>query len=415
MSRYPDLATTAGVLPQSMFARLYERLASFDGDVIPLQIGDTYLPPPAQARLGALGFDTGPDPSLYAYSGPHGDPALLDALVDKLHRINRMDFARADNVQITCGATHALSCAMRAVLDPGDELLVLSPHWPLIRNIALSHAVNPVDVPFSHRLLRLDPGAGAPEDAAVDLISAYVGPQTAAIYLSTPNNPDGMVMSREVLRAVAKVAEKHDLWVLADEVYEHFAYDGHVHTSVATLPGMAGRTVTAFSFSKSYGLAGLRLGYMVGPSPVMAAARRLVNTSVYSVSRAMQRVALRALEHGDGFLREAREHYHEARDRALARVQAPCVAPQGGTYLFLDLGPWIDPSDPCDGASSLGLLERMAEAGLLLAPGFGFGLGYGRWARLCYSAASPARVDEGIDRLNRVLDQARLRVRPHAG
>lgn len=404
VSRHPDLAAAARVLPQSMFARLYERLARFEGDVIPLQIGDTHLPPPEPARLGALGFSLEHEPALYSYAGPHGDRELLDALVEKLHRKNQLGFVTRQHVQVTCGATHGLSCGVRTVLDPGDEILVLSPHWPLIRNVVMSHGANPVDVPFSQRLLR----SVASEDRSAQvaaLLAGYVGPETTAIYLCTPNNPDGMVMDREVLEGVARVARAHDLWVIADEVYEYFTYDDHRHTSIASLPGMDERTITVFSFSKSHGLAGLRLGYAAGPATVMESMRRMVNTSVYSVSQAMQRVALRALTHGEGFVREARERYRDARDHALARVQAPCQVPQGSTYLWLDFSAWIDHQPGASFRSAMCLLERMADAGLLLAPGFGFGLDYADWARLCFIAVPRERLDEGIARLNRVLER----------
>jgi N-succinyldiaminopimelate aminotransferase len=166
---------------------------------------------------------------------------------------------------------------------------------------------------------------------------------------------------------------------------------------------MAERTITSFSFSKSYAQAGLRVGYVIGPAPVMEAVRRMANASVYSVSRAMQRAALHALLYGDAFLAETRQRYQHARDHALARVQAPCARPQGSTYLFLDFSEWIDDRH----RSALCLLEKMAEEGLLLAPGAAFGAHFGDWARMCFTAVAQVRLDEGIDRLNRVLDAAR--------
>ena len=401
-----------------MFSRLYERLARFQGDVIPFQIGDTHLPPPVDARLGSLDFSTEHDPMLYAYSAPHGDPELLDALVAKLRSQNQLDFVRADNVQITNGATHSLSCSVRAVLDPGDEILLLTPYWPLIRGIALSSCVRPVEVPFTQHFLRWrDEQAGDAREFPLDppldppmaprtlrqevrhQIEPYLTERTAAIYLSNPNNPDGFVYDAATLAGIAEVAERYDLWVICDEVYEDFAFDGRQHISLASLPGMAERTLTSFSFSKSYGQAGLRVGYTVGPTTAMVSVRRMANASVYSVSRAMQKAALQALRHGSGFLAEARETYRAARDRAFDRVEAPCRRPEGGTYLFLDFSRWIGGEH----RTALCLLEKMADAGLLLAPGAAFGSSYASWARLCFIAVGKARLDEGIDRLNRVL------------
>jgi len=378
-----------------MFARLYERAERCKGPIIPFQIGDTHLAPPQAARLGNLGFTGDADPLLYSYSKPAGDAELLDALVDKLGRKNGMAFVRRDNVQITNGATHALSCATRTALDPGDEVLLLAPYWPLIRGISASLGARPVECAFSHRLFR------EPDLDIEAALEEKITRATAALYVTTPNNPDGKVLTRDQLAAVARVAHRHDLWVLSDEAYEEYVYDGREHVSIATLPGMAERTLTAFTFSKTYAQAGLRIGYLVGPPGAIDAARKMANHSVYSVARALQRSALRSLQHGDEFIDDARSRYQAARDRALARVQAPCVKPEGCTYLFLDLRGWIDEDDE----SVYSLLEKFAERGVLLAPGGAFGLEFAKWARLCYTAVGPGQLDDGIDRINRVLEK----------
>jgi aspartate/methionine/tyrosine aminotransferase len=273
--------------------------------------------------------------------------------------------------------------------------------------------VRPVQVPFSQRLLRepgLDPAA---------LIAEAITPRTAAIYMCTPNNPDGMVFDQGVLTAISHVAAERDLWVLADEVYEDFVYQGE-HRSIGALPGMHERTITVFSFSKSHAMAGLRVGYAVGPRAAIAAVRKMANHSVYNVPQGLQRAAVAALDDGGAFLAEARAAYRRARAQAMAELEVPCLAPQGSTYLWLDLGPWCRredvaaaeaAADPDPGsldcrdrrADCFGLLEQLADAGVLLAPGAAFGAMYARWARLCFTSMDAARRAEGIDRLNRVL------------
>jgi len=382
-----------------MFARLYERAERCTGPIIPFQIGDTHLAPPERARLGNLGFDDQADPLLYSYSKPEGDAALLAALVDKLVRKNKMSFVRTENVQITNGATHALSCATRTALDPGDEVLLLAPYWPLIRGICASLGARPVECTFSYRLFN------EPDVDIEAMLEQRITRATAALYLTTPNNPDGKVLTRAHLEAVANVAKRHDLWVLSDEAYEEYVFDGREHVSIATLPGMAERTLTAFTFSKTYAQAGLRVGYVVGPTGAIDAARKMANHSVYSVARALQRSALRALEHGESFIDDARIRYQAARDRSIARIQAPCAKPEGCTYLFLDLTEWVAPEDE----SVFGVLEHIAGQGVLLAPGGSFGHEFSKWARLCYTAVGPDQLDEGIDRINAVLDELRRR------
>ena len=393
MPRFPTLSGPAQALPSSIFEKLKRRLATFEGEVIPLHIGDTHLPPPARSRLGALGFPAGPDPDLYRYSPPPGKPLLLEALLQKVQERNRLVEARLDNIQVTSGATHALSCAARSVLDAGDQLLLLAPYWPLIRGIAQSCGVRPVDVPFSDLLLR-DPSASIEE-----ILERAITPQTSALYVCTPNNPDGKVLSRAELEQVARVAQRHDLWVLSDEVYEDYLYDGRTHVSIGSLPGMAERTVSVFSFSKSYGQAGLRVGYVVGPGSAMAAVRKMSNHTVYCVPRAMQVAALIALEHGAEFLAEAHQSYQEARTFAHGRLSDLCSLPEGATYLWLELGRFL----PEGQADVLCLLERLADAGVLLAPGAAFGGAYRSRARLCFTSVSRPWLEEGIERVRRVL------------
>jgi N-succinyldiaminopimelate aminotransferase len=404
VGRHPSLSNAAESLPLSIFASLYQRLARYQGHVVPFHIGDTHLAPPQGARLAALGFTDLHDPELYAYAPPSGHPRLIERVVEKIRNRNGMPVT-PDGVQVTCGATHALSCAVRALLDPGEEILLLAPHWPLIRGIAIAHGVRPVEVPFSHRLLRepgLDPAA---------LIEPYLTPRTGAIYLCTPNNPDGMVFTPEMLATISHVAAKHDLWVLSDEVYEDYVYDG-THRSIGALPGMHERTITVYSFSKSHAMAGLRIGYCVGSRAAIAAVRKMANHSVYNVPQALQRAALAALEGGELFLADARVAYRKARDYAAASVAAPTMVPQGSTYLFLDLNQWSAPCpgeaarDCSDAAGCWRVLERLADEGVLLAPGAAFGARYAGWARLCYTSVDFERLGEGIARLNRVLAEA---------
>ncbi len=357
VSRFPAVSTAGEAVPASIFARLREHLAKFEGDVIPLQIGDTHLAPPAVAEPAS-----GPD--VYAYGSPAGWQPLIDALPK-----------RGQAVQITCGATHALACALQALCDPGDEVLLLSPHWPLIRGIALGQNLVPVEVPHDGDL------------------AAAITPRTTAIYYATPNNPDGAMLSEARVAEIAALAVAHDLWIFADEVYEHYCYDAR-HLSIAPLAPE--RTVTVHSFAKSFALAGLRVGYALGPPRIIETIKKLVNHSVYNVPVATQRAALAAMQGGDAFLATARARYRAARDRARVALVAPCALPPGGAYLWVDLRRW-------GGDDCIDVLARIAERGVLLAPGHAFGKAYGGFARLCFTGVDEARLDEGIARINGVL------------
>ncbi len=374
VSRFPNVSTAGAAVPASIFARLREHIARFPGDVIPLQIGDTHLAPPS--RLDEVAWAELAVGDLYAYGAPGGWGPLVEAITEKAATKNRITVTSA-GVQVTVGATHALSCAVQALCDRGDELILMTPHWPLIRGIALGFGVVPVEVSY-----------GASLEAAIT-------PRTAAIYLATPNNPDGAMLGVPELTAIAAVAARHGLWLLSDEVYEDYGYEAE-HTSIASLPGAAERTVTVFSFAKSYAQAGLRVGYALGSEAVISTMRKLVNHSVYNVAMAMQRPALGAMRGGAAFLADARASYRSARDRARARLVAPAELPAGGAYLWVDFRRWT-------GEDCMPVLERCAAAGVLLAPGSAFGGVCSSHARLCFTGVPAERLDEGVDRINAVL------------
>jgi N-succinyldiaminopimelate aminotransferase len=365
VARFPSLSVAGNAVPASIFARLREHLATYQGDVIPLQIGDTHLHPPAALHDVAWADHAPAD--LYAYGAPGGWAPLVDAIAHGRG-------LAANNVQIAVGATHALSCAVQALCDRGDELILLTPHWPLIRGIALAHGVAPVEIPYDGDI--------------------PITPKTTAIYVATPNNPDGAMLDGARRAHLADLANRHGLWLLSDEVYEHYAYDAD-HVPLAQVA--PDRTITVFSFAKSYAQAGLRVGYALGPEPAITAIRKLVNHSVYNVPVAMQRAAHAAMQSGAGFLADARTRYRAARDRARARLHAPAALPPGGAYLWVDFSKW-------SGSDCMPVLEKIAAAGVLLAPGWAFGEACGAHARLCFTGVDEARLDEGIDRINRVLD-----------
>jgi aspartate/methionine/tyrosine aminotransferase len=377
---------------QSVFAALQGRIdahVAAGGTLIPLQIGDTHLPPPA----AAVAVSVSPrDLNVYGKIG--GVEELREAIAAFRRRRGLQAARGASNVHVGCGCTHALFCAVRALLDPGDEVLVMTPFWPLFPGVLATAGAKMVEVPLTQALYD-DPNL----DVAARLEAARTD-RVRGLYLITPNNPDGQVYGRATLEAIADFARRHDLWVFSDEVYADFVYEGE-HRSIANLPGMAERVVTSFSMSKSHALAGARIGYVVASERVIDATRRMSNHTVYNVPVAMQRVALAAVTEGDDWLLEAAAHYRLARERtsdALTAIGLPHHRPAGGSFFFLDVGPQL-------GERSLNaLLERAIDEGVLLAPGEAFGAGYERHLRLCFTGAPPDVVLDGVARLGRALE-----------
>ena len=397
MSELPALSATASLLRASVFADLAPRIearARSGGDLVELHIGDCHLAPPATARFARLD-ERGYDGSLYCYGAIGGLDALKETFAARLAQraIGPSAVDPVTEILVSCGATHALFCAARAILDPGDEVLVAAPYWPLSIGVFRAAGAVPVEVPLTTDLY------ANPETDAGAAFEGALTPRTRALYLITPNNPDGKVFSRAQLDRVAQVARSRNLWILADEVYADYVYEG-VHTSIARLDGMRERTVSVYSLSKSHALAGARVGFAVGPSRVIDVARRIATHTVFNVPVATQRLALAALRASSVWMDEARRAFRTARDetlRALAGSGAKAYVPDGGSYVFVDFAAVLD------GRPLQDLLERAIDRGVLLAPGSGFGDAYGTWARLCFTSVPEARLLEGVARLREAI------------
>ncbi len=390
----PALSVTAAAIRPGVFAELQRHIdahAARGGDLIPLHLGDTYLDPPASSRFRALVDAPGGEDSLYRYGPTAGLAGLRDAIAGDLRARSRGPswVLQRKHVLLGAGATHALSCAAHVVLEPGDDVLLSAPYWPLAHGIVQSTGARAVEVPFTTRLYE------DPEADPADILREALTPRTRALYVTTPNNPDGKVLTRDQLTRVASLACEKDLWVFADEVYADFTF-GLPHVSIASLPGMAERTITVYSFSKSHALAGARVGFAVAPEGVVDAALRVSTHSVFNVPVLTQRSAAAALAAGPQWTERARCLYVSARDAAVRALEGSGIrffVAQGGAYLFLDF------TEILDGTSLATFLERAIDRGVLLAPGEAFGKSFGKWGRLCFTAVPLPRLVEGIARL----------------
>ncbi len=390
------LSAVATTLRASVFADLAPRIDArrrSGGDLVPLHIGDTYLAPPDGARFE----ERAPaEPALYGYGDIRGTTELREAIASRLARLGRAA-APIDPMRellLGVGATHALFCAARTLFEPGDDVLLASPYWPLAHGVVVAAGARPVEVPLTSRLYAdpsLDAGA---------LFEAAITPRTRGLYLITPNNPDGKVLSRVQLESIARVAAAHDLWVVADEVYADYVYEGE-HVSFASLPGMRERTVTAYSFSKSHAIAGARVGYVVAPARVVEVAQRVATHTVFNVPVVSQRVAVAAIAGETPWVARAQHIYRAARDAATDALRGAPVRfsiPDGGSYLFLDFRALLGDRPLVQ------LLERAIDRGVLLAPGDASGAGFDRWARLCFTSVPEDRVRDGIAKLRSAME-----------
>ena len=381
MPRHPELSPSLGAIHGSAFSRLAGQLHKFDGETYPFHIGDTWLAPLAAARMESLQADK--HPGLNRYSSPQGLPRLRERIAERVKR--RSGPLEPDQVLITAGATGGLGAAVGALIEPGEKVLLLAPYWPLIEGIVRTYRAEPVAVSIL--------GVEHDADAVRERLRAATDEGVSALYLGTPNNPTGRKLPRAVMETIVEEARRNGWWLLADEVYEDLVYEND-HVSMRALAPE--RTFAAHSFSKAYGMAGYRVGYVVGPSEAMPALQKISTHAWYSTPTPSQVAALEVLTtEGDTWLENARGRYAELARETAKRLNLQI--PEGSTFLFLNL------EDRLDDRGLQGFLEDAVERGLFLAPGPSFGP-YRAHARMCFTACEPDRTRRGVEILADLLD-----------
>jgi aspartate/methionine/tyrosine aminotransferase len=319
------------------------------------------------------------------YAPSSGIAPLRAALVEKLRMRNAME-ATADQVLVTVGGAHALYCAFQAVLDPGSDCLLFSPYWTPIADMIRNTEARPVFVPTS----------AARRTGITATLEQFITTETRAIYYNTPQNPSGVVFTRAEAEEVAAFAKQHDLVVIADEAYEDLVYEGE-HVSIASLPGMAERTISAYTFSKSYAMTGWRIGYAVSREPFMSGMRKLVLYSTNGVPTMVQWAALAALQLPAEQRARRLAEYRERRDllvKGLNELGFPCEFPAGAFYAFPDI-------TKLGGDSRKAAAILLDQAHVATIPGAVFGSQGEGHVRFGYSTAM-VNIEQGLEALRRL-------------
>lgn len=374
MPKHPNLSPSVLGMGSAVFSKLAHKISSIEGEVFPLHVGDTFMEPCVGSRMEDL--TVAEHPGMHRYVSPQGISPLIARICDKVESFNGLPVEKGA-VLVTAGATGALAAAIGAVTAPGDEVLILAPFWPLIRGIVSTMRATPVEVPFYDRV-------GSVADV-VEAITERITSKTVAIYVSTPSNPTGVVLQAAWLQAIAELARERGIWIFSDEVYERYVFEGEACSIGQYAPE---RTLTAFSFSKTYGMAGNRCGYLVGPPEIIRQCRKVSTHTVYASPTASQWAALRALEQGEEWVAKASALYKSAGYEAADTLALP--RPQGSTFLFLDV------SHKLDERGVFGFLEDCLDDGLILAPGPSFGVGYEAFVRICFTAAPNDVVQRAV-------------------
>lgn len=313
-----------------------------------------------------------------------GVPLLLERLAEKLRRVNGIPIGAADEIMVSTGGIHALYLVCQALLEPGDEVVIPDPTWPpAAGNIVAARGV-PVGCPLHERLgWRFD----------LDELESRITPKTRALYINSPHNPTGGVLTRPDLERIAAIVQERNLWLLSDEAYEDVLFDG-THVSPASLPGMYERTISVYTFSKTYAMTGLRLGYVAAQdAQLRERMKKLLFYTSSNVTSIVQFGGIGALEGSQACIRGFRDELRARRDLFYQGIGAAAAGilsgapPAGAFYAFLRIDPeWRPPGAAAGSSLSWAMAEYLiARARIGCVPGVDFGPNGEGCIRFCFA------------------------------
>lgn len=368
--------------------RFFDLVASME-DVISLGVGEPDFVTPWHIReAGIYSLEKG----YTAYTSNYGLLELREEVAHYLWRRYGLDYDPDSELLITVGVSEGVDLAMRAILDPGDELIVHDPGYVsyLPCTILAGGVFVPVATTFENDF----------KVRAQD-IERQITPRTKAILLGYPNNPTGAVMDREELVRIAEVVKRHDLLVISDEVYDRLVY-GVEHTCFASLPQMKERTILLTGFSKGYAMTGWRIGYAAASKEIIEAMVKIHQYTMLCAPIMGQMAAIEALKGGEAQVEEMVEEYDRRRRimvQGLNDIGLTCFEPKGAFYTF--------PSVKSTGLSSDDFAERLLlEDRVVVIPGSTFGQCGEGYIRCCY-ATSLSEIEEALERMSRFVSRHR--------
>lgn len=326
------------------------------------------------------------------YTANAGLMELRQEISNYLYRKYNLSYSAKDEVLVTVGGSEAIDLALRAMLDPGDEVIVPEPSYvSYVPCVALADGV-PVTIPLQEaHQFRLQP----------EELEAAITPKTKMVVLSYPNNPTGAIMNQEDLEAIAKVIIDNDLYVISDEIYSELSYQEE-HISIASLPGMHERTIVINGFSKAFAMTGWRLGYAAGPRLILQEMTKIHQFAIMAAPTSSQYAGIAALRDCDRDVQEMRESYNQRRRylmNALKELDLPCFEPYGAFYVFPNISEFGMTSE--EFATQLVLEEKVA-----VVPGSAFGASGEGFIRISY-AYSIEELREAFFRVGRFIEKLR--------
>lgn len=382
--RKARVARHISALPPSGIRKFFDLVSTMD-EVISLGIGEPDFTTPWTIReSGIYSIERGHT----SYTSNLGMLPLRREICRYLARDYHLDYHPENECIVTVGVSEALDIAIRAITEPGDEIIYTSPSFVSYpAEITMAHGV-PVPVATNCK------NGFAPDAAAIE---KAITPKTKAVLVNFPSNPTGATLSGKALKELADVVIRHDLLLISDEIYSELTYD-ETHVSIATLPGMRERTIFLHGFSKAFAMTGWRIGYACAPSDLVDAMKKIHQYAIMSAPTVAQEAALEALRHGDEARETMRASYQERRDifvGGLNQIGLDCVMPHGAFYAF--------PSILRSGLSSEKFAEKLLEKEhVAVIPGSAFGPGGEGFVRCSY-ATGLDELEEALRRIGRFV------------
>jgi aminotransferase len=373
----------AGLKPSGI-RKFFDIVATMK-DVISLGIGEPdFTTPEPIIEAGIRALHDGQT----HYTSNSGLIELRQAIAEHLYKTYGVEYNPKTEVIITIGVSEALYLAMTALLNPGEEIIIPTPCFVSYQPEAILAGGVPVEIPtFVEDGFQVKP----------ERLEAAITPRTKAILLGYPNNPTGAVCTREVLLEIARIAEKHDLVVISDEVYDQLVY-GIQHTCFSSLPGMQARTILLGGFSKDYAMTGWRAGYACGPADIIKGLVRIHQYTIMSAPTMSQLAAVEAMQHGHKYVVQMRDEYDRRRKLivgGLNQLGLPTFEPHGAFYAF----PNVAVTGMDDETFSQKLLD---EERVAVVPGNSFGPGGEGFVRCSYATAYE-QIEEALERMHHFM------------
>ena len=379
------LSPAVNAIAPSGIRKFFDIAAQME-DVISLGVGEPDFVTPWSIRESCVyGLEQG----YTSYTANRGMPELRQEIVNLFKRRYDVDYNANTDVLVTVGVSEALDIAMRAILAPGDEVLIPEPCYVSYQACTILAGGVPVAVPAKiENEFRITP----------EELEEHVTPKTKALLIGYPNNPTGAIMTRKDLLAVADFAEKHDLIVISDEIYGDLTYGDEEHVCFASLPRMKDRTIQLNGFSKAYAMTGWRIGYALGNPAVIAAMTKIHQYTMLCAPITAQIAAVEALRHGEKYMKKMVAEYDRRRRLiydGFIKMGLECFEPKGAFYIF--------PSIKSTGYTSDEFAEKLLNAEhVALVPGSAFGK-CGEGHIRCSYATSIDKISEALNRIENFL------------